>query len=80
LDPDICLNDGIKDPMRRNPRQQKITKAKQRPRRQRDADLPVVPTFQPAPGTNATQPSAVAAIDDNPIEEAVRRMVEAAYT
>jgi hypothetical protein len=59
--------------MRQNPRKP----PKLPPRRRRDADLPAVPTFQPDPEAAATPPSE---IEDDQVAEAIRRMVEAAYT
>jgi hypothetical protein len=61
--------------MRRNLRSHNTT-----PRRQDDRDIPTVPTFQPAIETSALQTPIPAATEDDPSEEAVRRMVEAAYT
>lgn len=49
-------------------------------RRRRDTDVPAVPTFQPEIQTIASQTLKPAATEDDPAEEAVRRMVEAAYT
>jgi hypothetical protein len=42
------------------------------------ADVPEVPTFQPSTAA-AREPQSIAAAED-PSEEAVRRIVEAAYT
>jgi hypothetical protein len=50
-----------------------------RPRRRRDMDVPAVPTFNPEIKTIAVQ-TPPAATEDDSAQEAVRRMVEAAYT
>jgi hypothetical protein len=47
------------------------------PRRRRDATVPAVPTFKPDSETVAEAP---AEPSDDAAEDAVRRMVEAAYT
>jgi hypothetical protein len=47
------------------------------PRRRRDAAVPAVPTFKPDSETVAEAP---AEPSDDAAEDAVRRMVEAAYT
>ncbi len=46
--------------------------------RRRDVDIPAVPTFQP--DVIVTQPSPLPNAEDDSADEAVRRMVEAAYT
>jgi hypothetical protein len=50
------------------------------PRRRRDADIPPVPTVRSAAEAVTAQTPAPPTNEDDPIEEAVRRMVEAAYT
>jgi hypothetical protein len=49
-----------------------------RPRRRRDADIPPVPTVRQEAASSPT-PDPPATPDD-PADEAIRRMVEAAYT
>ena len=49
-------------------------------RRPRKAEIPAVPDFAPDPNSVVVQPPSQAAVAEDPIEEAVRRMVEAAYT
>jgi hypothetical protein len=49
------------------------------PRRRRDKDVPAVPTFKPEIQTIAVQ-APPATTEDDAAQEAVRRMVEAAYT
>lgn len=65
--------------MQRTPRSRRAVETRIAPRGQRNADIPEVPTFQPAP-TDATAHRPPASAPENPDEEAVRRMVEAAYT
>jgi hypothetical protein len=50
-----------------------------RPRRRSDADIPPVPTVRPDAESTAQNPHPPVNNED-PTEEAVRRMVEAAYT
>jgi hypothetical protein len=66
--------------MRRHPRLSSKTNAKPKPSKRRDANIPTVPTFQPTVNTVAAPPPSVTAIEDDAAEDAVRRMVEAAYT
>jgi hypothetical protein len=49
-------------------------------RGRRDTDIPGVPTFQPDAESVTAPPSSATEIKDDPADEAVRRMVEAAYT
>lgn len=63
----------------------RIAKPSQRSQKRLEAGLPDVPTFQPDPAAAEPRrsPSAVAdssAAEDHAADEAVRRMVEAAYT
>ena len=48
------------------------------PRRRREADLPDVPVVQPARSAVLIPPTTE--FRDDPTEDAVRRMIEAAYT
>jgi hypothetical protein len=48
-------------------------------RRSKKVDAPEVPTFRPSGETVVERPAQTAVAED-PTEEAVRRMVEAAYT
>jgi hypothetical protein len=48
------------------------------PRRQHKPDLPEVPTVQPTRSANPPPPNPET--NDDPTEDAVRRMIEAAYT
>lgn len=63
----------------RRPRSQprKAAEANAR-RRRRNAEPPAVPTYEPEPSAIPTPEPAVS--QEDPAEEAVRRMVEAAYT
>jgi hypothetical protein len=58
------------------PRPSAATKGSRPSRRRREADIPAVPTFE-APAKTAPPPPEP---EDDQADEAVRRMVEAAYT
>jgi hypothetical protein len=62
--------------MRRNLHIRRIDVARRRPRA---SEIPAVPTFQPKPEAKRDEPVQTASEHDA-AEEAVRRMVEAAYT
>jgi hypothetical protein len=51
-----------------------------RPRRRSDADIPPVPTVRPDAESTPAQHPHPPVNNEDPTEEAVRRMVEAAYT
>lgn len=61
-------------------RPRKISDTGEGPRRRAKADLPQVPTYQPDPHASAPNRSSDDAAKDDPADEAIRRMVEAAYT
>ncbi len=66
--------------MRRRPNLRKAADGKRPSKRRPDVDALVVATFHPDSTSVATQPPPSATTDSDPVEEAVRRMVEAAYT
>jgi hypothetical protein len=61
--------------MARKPKLRRTLKA---PRRSSASEVPAVPTFESSPKTKQDNPQPVPSEQD--AEEAVRRMVEAAYT
>jgi hypothetical protein len=61
--------------MQRKPRSHRVGETNRPVRRRRDAVMPETPTFQRDADTTPEPPPA-----DDQAEEAVRRMVEAAYT
>jgi hypothetical protein len=66
--------------MRRKPGFRNTTQtALPRPRR-RDGNMPEVPTFRPDANAVAKPPASAASAEEDTVGEAVRRMLEAAYT
>jgi hypothetical protein len=66
--------------MQRKPLVRKDLEAKGPRHRRPDAGIPEVPTFHPDANGAVMQAPPAATTDEDPTEEAVRRMVEAAYT
>jgi hypothetical protein len=65
--------------MRRKIRSPHLARSAAAQRRRPDAAVPGVPEFEPPPDAKPAEPAAAAAEPD-PTEEAIRRMIEAAYT
>jgi hypothetical protein len=63
--------------MKRTPRLRRIVSARDR---RLASEVPAVPSFQPNPETTQQDISAQAGLEQDAGDEAVRRMVEAAYT
>jgi hypothetical protein len=66
--------------MRRRLRSRSTAEIDQSLRRPRRAEIPAVPTFEPNPKSVVVQTPSQAAVAEDPAEEAIRRMIEAAYT
>ncbi len=66
--------------MRRKIRLSRAVKANRSSTRRLDTNVPAVPTFKPDPDAAVMKPVIDSKTADDPAEEAVRRMVEAAYT
>lgn len=66
--------------MRRKPRLHKALEARRPSYRRQDTGILEVPTFQPDSEGVVMEGSSPAATDESKVEDAVRRMVEAAYT
>jgi hypothetical protein len=63
--------------MKRTPRLRRTVSARDR---RLASGVPAVPSFQPEPEKNQQDMSAQAGLEQDADDEAVRRMVEAAYT